>query len=58
MQWWFAHQPSLLGYIFENVPMLGYFLNKVLECQHYVWKHLGNFVDAVSFGSSSHRYPL
>ena len=57
MQWWFSHQPSLLGYIFENVPLLGDSRDKVLEDSHYVHQHLGDpiFVNGVSIGSYTHR---
>ena len=57
MQWWFAHQPSPPGYIFENVPLLGDSRDKVLEDIHYICQHLGDpiFVDATGLGSYSHR---
>ena len=57
MQWWFSHQPSPLGYMFENVPFLGDSRNKVLEGDHNIRQHLGPpiFVDAVSIGSYAHR---
>ena len=57
MQWWFAHQYSPPGYIFENIPLLGDYRDKVLEGRHYVCQHLGDpvFVDAASFGSYAHR---
>ena len=57
MQWWFTHQPTLPGYIFENVPLLGDSRDKVLEGGHYVRQHLGDpiFVDAASIGSYAHR---
>ena len=56
MQWWFAHQPSPQGYIFDNVPLLGDFRDKVLEGRHYICQHLGDpiFVDAANRGSYSH----
>ena len=56
MQWWYSHQSSPLGYIFENVPMLGDSRDKVLEGDHFVRQHLGNpvFVDAASIGSYAH----
>lgn len=52
----FAHQPSPLRYIFENVPVFGDSQVKVLEDQHNVWQHLGNpiFMDVVSLGFYSH----
>ena len=58
MQWWFIHQPTPLGYIFENVPLLGDSRDKVLEGGHYVRQHLGDliFVDAASIGSYAHRH--
>ena len=57
IQWWFAHQHSPPGYIFENVPLLGDSRDKVLEGQHFVCKHLRDFifVDAASLGSYTHR---
>jgi hypothetical protein len=56
MQWWFAHQPFSLGYIFENVPLLGDSRDKVLEGRHYACQYFGDpiFVDATSFGSYVH----
>ena len=52
MQWLFSHQPTPLGYIFENVPLLGDSRDKVLEGGHYIRQHLGDpiFVDAASIG--------
>jgi hypothetical protein len=57
MWWWFVHQHSLLGYIFENILLLGDSRDKVLKCRHYVCQHLIDsiFVDAGSFGSYAHR---
>ena len=57
MEWWFSHQPSLLGYIFEKVSLLEDSRDKVLEGGHYVRQHLGDpiFVDATSIGSYAHR---
>ena len=57
MQWWFAHQPSSPGLIFENVHFSGDSRNKMLEGQHYICQHLGDtiFVDAASLGFYSHR---
>jgi hypothetical protein len=57
MQWWFAHQPSPLGYIFENPSLLGDSRNKVLEGRQYICQHVGDpiFVDAASLGSYAHR---
>ena len=56
MQWWFSHQSSPPGYIFENVPLLGDSQDKVLEGRHYVCQHLGDpiFVDAVNLGFYAH----
>ena len=56
IQWWFSYQPSPLGYIFENVPLLRDYRDKMLEGKHYVRQHLGDsiFVDAVSTGSYAH----
>ena len=57
MQWWFAHQHSPPGYIFENIPLLGDYRDKLLEGRHYVCQHLRDpiFVDAASLGSYVHR---
>ena len=56
MQWWFSHQPSPPGYIFENVPLLGDSREKVLKGDYYVCQHLGSpiFADAASIGSYAH----
>ena len=42
IQWWFSHQPTPPGYIFENVPLLEDSRDKVLEGGHYVCQHLGD----------------
>ena len=57
MQWWFLHQPFLLGYIFENVPLLGDFRDKVLDGCQYICQHLRDliFVNAASLDSYADR---
>ena len=57
MQWWFARQHFLSGYIFENVFLLEDSQDKVLEGQNYVCQHLGDpiFVNAMSLGSYAHQ---
>jgi len=56
-QWWFTHQASPPGYIFENVPPLGDTRTKVREDGQYIHQLLGppTFVDAASLGSYAHR---
>ena len=50
-------QTFFLGYIFENIPLLGDSQDKVLEGMQYVFQHLRDpiFVDATSLGSYSYR---
>ena len=36
MQWWYSLQSFPLGYIFENIPLLGDSRKKVLEGDHYI----------------------
>jgi hypothetical protein len=57
MQWWFAHQPSSRGCIFDNVYLLENSQNKVFEKQHYVCQHFGDpiLVDAANLGSYCHQ---
>ena len=57
MQWWFSHQSFFTRYIFDNVPLLGNFWDKVLEGGHYVRQHLSNsnFVHAASIGSYAYQ---
>ena len=56
-QWWFTHQATPPGYIFENVPPLGDSRSKVREDGQYICQVLGppTFVDAASLGSYAHR---
>lgn len=56
-QWWFTHQATPPGYIFENVPPLGDTRTKVLEAGQYIHQLLGSptFVDAAALGSYAHR---
>jgi hypothetical protein len=58
MQWWFVHQPFLLGYILKNVPLLEVSWDKVLEGKHYVCQHLENpiFEDVRRLGLNSHCF--
>ena len=54
-QWWFTHQSTPLGYIFENVPLLGDIRRKVNG--EYINQILGTptFLDVASLGSFAHR---
>jgi site-specific DNA-cytosine methylase len=56
-QWWFTHQSTPPGYIFENVPSLGDTRQKVVNDGKYISQLLGTptFVDAAALGSYAHR---
>jgi hypothetical protein len=56
-QWWYTHQSTLPGYIFENVPLLGDTRQKVVTDGEYINQILGTptFLDAASLGSFVHR---
>ena len=56
-QWWFNHQSTPPGYIFENVPPLGDSRSKIVTDGHYICQILGppTFVDAAALGSYAHR---
>jgi hypothetical protein len=57
IQWWFTHQATPPGYIFENVPPLGDIRPKVRQDGAYIHHLLGppTFVDAAAMGSFAHR---